>query len=419
MHQHLNKNISQLKNFDIKKIREDFPILSRMVNGKPLVYLDNAATSQKPQVVIDVLQNYYQNDNSNVHRGVHFLSDRATNLYEEAREKIQKFLNAKSTKEIIYVRGTTEGINLVANSFVKPRLNEGDNIIVSLMEHHANVVPWQLVCDEKKAKIKIIPINKKGELLVDSLQGLIDEKTKFISVVHISNSLGTINPIDEVIEIAHKNNIPILIDGAQSVCHGSVDVQKLDCDFFVFSGHKICGPTGIGALYGKEKWLEEMPPYQGGGDMILQVTFEKTIYNDLPYKFEAGTPNISGAIGLGTALDYVKSIGYENLHTQENLLLKYATEKLSKIDKVQIIGTADNKVSIVSFVMADIHAHDVGTILDQEGVAVRAGHHCTQPVMDYFGVPGTARASFSFYNTLEEVDILEDAVKKGIKIFLG
>lgn len=419
MHQILNQNISTNSEFDVLKIRNDFPILSRKVNGKPLVYFDNAATSQKPICVIDALRNYYLNENSNVHRGVHFLSDNATNLYEEAREKIRKFLNAKSAKEVIYVRGTTEAINLVAHSFVKPKLNEGDNVIVSLMEHHANVVPWQIVCDEKKAKIKILPINKNGELKIDELENLIDEKTKFISLVHISNSLGTINPIERAIEIAHKHNIPILIDGAQSVCHFDVDVQKLGCDFFVFSGHKILGPTGIGALYGKEKHLEEMPPYQAGGDMILQVTFEKTIYNDLPHKFEAGTPNIAGAIGLGVALDYVKSIGYENINKYEEVLLKYATEKLMGIENVKIIGTAKNKVSIISFVMGDIHAHDIGTILDQEGVAVRAGHHCTQPVMDYFEVPGTARASMTFYNTLEEVDILENAVKKGMKIFLG
>ena len=403
-------------NFNVEKIRRDFPILSREVNGKPLVYFDNAATSQKPQCVIDALVRYYSEYNSNVHRGVHFLSEKATEEYENSRKKIQKFINAEESSEIIFVRGTTEGINLVAYSYVNTFLKEGDEIIISQMEHHSNIVPWQILRDNKGIVLKIIPVNDRGELRMDEFEKLITEKTKFVSVVHISNSLGTINPVKEIIEISHRHNIPVLIDGAQSVPHTKIDVQDLNCDFFAFSGHKMYGPTGIGVLYAKKKYLEIMPPYQGGGDMIKTVTFEKTIYNDLPHKFEAGTPNIADTIGLGAAIDYINETGYENISYHENELLKYGTEKLTEFPEIRIIGTAKHKASVISFLIGDIHPYDAGVILDKLGIAVRTGVHCTQPIIDYYKLPGTVRASFCFYNTKQEIDILVEGVKKVIKM---
>jgi cysteine desulfurase/selenocysteine lyase len=404
-------------NFDVQKIREDFPILKTQVRGKQLIYFDNAATTQKPISVIERIQKYYLEENSNVHRGVHFLSELATKEYESARETVREFINAESIEEIVFTRGTTEAINLVANSFGRTFINEGDEIIISEMEHHSNIVPWQILCEERKAKLKIIPFDDNGELILDELENLITERTKLISIVHISNSLGTINPVKKIIEIAHSYAIPVLIDGAQSIMHSKIDVQDLGCDFFVFSGHKIYGPTGIGVLYGKKEWLDQMLPYQGGGDMIKSVTFEKTIYNDLPYKFEAGTPNIEGAIGLKAAIDYLNKIGLDQISIYENELLQYATEKLSQIPQLKIIGTAKEKASIISFVLENIHPHDVGTILDFEGIAVRTGHHCTQPVMQHFKIPATTRASFSFYNTKEEIDQFFNAIQKVIKVF--
>lgn len=404
-------------NFDVQKIREDFPILKLQVRGKSLIYFDNAATTQKPISVIERIQKYYLEENSNVHRGVHYLSELATKEFENARETVKNFINAESVEEIIFTRGTTEAINLVANSFGKTFLNEGDEIIISEMEHHSNIVPWQILCEEKNAKLKVIPFDDNGELIIDELENLITEKTKLISIVHISNSLGTINPIKKIIEIAHSYAVPVLVDGAQSIMHNKIDVQDLGCDFFVFSGHKIYGPTGIGVLYGKKELLEQMLPYQGGGDMIKSVTFEKTIYNDLPYKFEAGTPNIEGAIGLKAAIEYLSKIGLDQISIYENELLQYATEKLSQIPQLKIIGTAKEKASIISFVIENIHPHDIGTILDFEGIAVRTGHHCTQPVMQHFKIPATTRASFSFYNTKEEIDQLFNALQKVIKVF--
>jgi len=403
--------------FDVQKIREDFPILKTQVRGKNLVYFDNAATTQKPISVIERIQKYYLEENSNVHRGVHYLSELATKEFESARETVRNFINAESIEEIIFTRGTTEAINLVANSFGKTFISEGDEIIISEMEHHSNIVPWQILCEEKKAKLKIIPFDDNGELILDELENLITERTKLISIVHISNSLGTINPVKKIIEIAHSYAITVLIDGAQSIMHSKIDVQDLGCDFFVFSGHKIYGPTGIGVLYGKKEWIDQMMPYQGGGDMIKSVTFEKTIYNDLPYKFEAGTPNIEGAIGLKAAIDYLNEIGLEQISVYENELLQYATDKLSEIPQLKIIGTAKEKASIISFILENIHPHDVGTILDFEGIAVRTGHHCTQPVMQHFNIPATTRASFSFYNTKEEIDKLFSAIQKVIKVF--
>ena len=403
-------------NFDVNKIRNDFPILKQSVNGKPLVYFDNAATSQKPQIVIDTLSKYYEEYNSNIHRGVHFLSAKATETYEASRVKIKEFINAGDTGEIIFVRGTTEGVNLVASSYGGEFLKEGDEVIISAMEHHSNIVPWQLLRDRKGIVLKIIPVNEKGEIIFEEFEKLISDRTKFVSVVHISNSLGTINPVKEIISVAHKYNIPVMLDGAQSAPHFKIDVRELDCDFFAFSGHKIFGPTGIGVLYGKRNFLEKMPPYQGGGDMIKTVTFEKTIYNDLPYKFEAGTPNVADVIGLGAAIDYVNSVGQENISRYENELLEYGTEKLSRIPGLRIIGTAKHKAGVISFLVDDIHPYDLGTILDQLGIAVRTGVHCTQPIMDQFKIPGTVRASFSFYNTKEEIDILELGIKKAIKM---
>ena len=400
-----------------ESIKSDFPTLKQKINGNELVYLDNAATTQKPEKVIKALESYYRSINSNIHRGVHTLSIRATKAYEEARSKVAAFINAEHREEIIFVRGATEAINLVANSYVRPILKEGEQIIISQMEHHANIVPWQIICEQKKAELKIIPMNEKGELLIEEIEGMISEKTKFISINHVSNSLGTVNQIEEVIKIAHGNNIRIMIDGAQAVQHLSVDLMKLNADFYCFSGHKVYAPTGIGVLYGKKELLEKMPPYQGGGDMIKSVTFEKTIYNDIPNRFEAGTPNIAGVIGLGAAIDYLVSIGIENIAKHEKELLDYATQEIRKIEEVRIIGNAIEKASVLSFVIEGIHPHDIGTIMDKQGVAIRTGHHCTQPTMDFYGVPATARASFAIYNTRKDVDMLINSVKKTIEVF--
>ena len=402
---------------DVAKIREDFPILKQMVNGKPLVYLDNAATSQKPQVVIDTLVRYYTTENSNVHRGVHTLSQMATEEYEGARAKLRQFLNAAEDHEIIFVRGTTEGINLVAQTYGRQNIGDGDEIIISAMEHHSNIVPWQILCQERGARLRVIPINDDGELLLDEYEKLLGPRTKLVSIVHQSNALGTINPVEQIVAMAHSRGVPVLLDGAQSAPHMPIDVRKLDCDFFVFSGHKLYGPTGIGILYAKAELLEAMPPYQGGGEMIKSVTFEKTIYNDLPNKFEAGTPNIAGAIGLGTAVDYVTSIGLDRIHAYEHELLAYGTQCLSDIGCLRIIGTAQEKAGVLSFVMDGVHPHDIGTILDNEGIAIRAGHHCTQPLMERFGIPATARASVAFYNTREEIDALVKGIDRVIEVF--
>jgi len=408
---------TQKREFDVHNIRKDFSILQREVHGKPLVYLDNAATSQKPQVVLDTLYRYYSSQNSNIHRGVHHLSETATLEYESARQKVQKALNASSEKEIIFVRGTTEAINLVANTYGRTNIKAGDEILISTMEHHSNIVPWQLLCETTGAHLKIIPINDDGEIIFEEYEKLLSERTKLVAVVHISNSLGTINPVQQMIEAAHARNVPVLLDGAQAAPHQRVDVQALDCDFYTLSGHKVFGPTGIGVLYAKEELLEAMPPYQGGGDMIRSVTFEKTTFNELPNKFEAGTPNIAGAIGLGAALDYVEKVGYSAIERHELELLRYATDRLNQLDGLRIIGTARNKASVVSFVLQEVHPHDVGTILDREGIAIRTGHHCTQPLMQRFGVPATSRASFAFYNTKEEVDKLAAALERVIGMF--
>ncbi|HED08004.1 MAG TPA: cysteine desulfurase [Ignavibacteria bacterium] len=404
------------KVFDIEKIRNDFPILKQLVHNKPLCYLDNAATTQKPQIVIDTINNFYSTINSNIHRGVHSLSEKSTQAYENARAKIKDFINAKSDKEIIFTSGTTASINLVAQTFGRKYVSDGDEIIVTRMEHHSNIVPWQLLCDEKNAKLKVLQINNKGELLLDDLKDLISEKTKLITVVHVSNTLGTINPVKEIIKIAHQNNVPVLLDAAQSIQHIEIDVQELDCDFLAFSGHKIYGPTGIGILYGKENLLDKMPPFMGGGDMISKVTFEGTTFNELPFKFEAGTSNIAGAIGLGAAIDYVHSIGIKNIKEHETNLLNAATGAVKEIPGIKIIGNAKEKTSVLSFVIDNIHPHDIGTFLDFEGVAIRTGHHCTQPLMDFFKVPATSRASFAFYNTFNEVEQLTIALKKTIEV---
>ena len=410
--------MDQIKStYDVYKIREDFPILKTRIRNKPLCYFDNAATTQKPQQVLDIVDNYYTSMNSNIHRGVHYLSNLATDAYEDARKKVKSFINAASEKEIIFTKGTTEGINLVANSFGRKFLKEGDEIIISNMEHHSNIVPWQFLCNEKKAKLKIIPIDDNGEIIFDEFLKLISDRTKLISVVYISNSLGTVNPVKEIMEIAHKYNIPVLLDAAQTVNHRPVNVEELDCDFLAFSGHKLYGPTGIGVLYGKEKLLDAMSPFMGGGDMISKVTFEETTFNELPFKFEAGTSNIAGAIGLGAAIDYVSSIGMEKIAAHEASLLEYATQRLKEVPGLKIIGNAKYKSGAISFVFDNIHPHDVGTLLDYEGIAIRTGHHCTQPVMERYNIPATSRASFGLYNTIEEVDILVDALKKVIEVF--
>ena len=400
-----------------ESLKSDFPTLKQKINGNELVYLDNAATTQKPEKVIKALESYYRSINSNIHRGVHTLSVRATNAYEEARSKVAAFINAENREEIIFVRGATEAINLVANSYVRPILKEGDQIMISQMEHHANIVPWQIICEQRKAELKIIPMNDKGELLIEKIEGMISEKTKFISINHVSNSLGSVNRIEDVIKVAHDNDIRIMIDGAQAVQHLSVDLMKLNADFYCFSGHKIYAPTGIGVLYGKKELLGKMPPYHGGGDMIKSVTFEKTVYNDIPNRFEAGTPNIAGVIGLGTAIDYLVSIGIEDIAKHEKELLDYATQEIIKIEEVRIIGNAIEKASVLSFVIEGIHPHDIGTIMDKQGVAIRTGHHCTQPTMDFYGVPATARASFAIYNTKKDVNALINSVKKTIEVF--
>ena len=403
--------------FAVTRIREDFPALRQQIRGKPLVYLDNAATSQKPMRVIETIEKYYLTENSNVHRGIHLLSERATEAFEGARAKVARFLNARDAREIIFVRGATEGINLVAHSFARPLLTVGDEILISEMEHHSNIVPWQIVCKETGAVLRVVPINDDGELRLDEYERLLGPRTRLVSMVHISNALGTINPVQQVIEMAHNQGVPVLIDGAQATPHLPVDVRALDCDFYVCSGHKLFGPTGIGIVFGKAHLLEAMPPYQGGGDMILSVTFEKTIYNEAPLKFEAGTPHIAGAIGLGAAIDYVSSIGLDQIAAYEGELLAYATDAISAIPGLRIIGTAKEKASILSFVLDGVHAHDIGTILDQEGIAIRTGHHCAQPVLQRFGVPATARASVAFYNTRDEIDALVKAIYKVTELF--
>ena len=401
---------------DVEKIRKDFPILKQKVYGKDLIYLDNAATTHKSQMVIDAIARYYSEQNSNVHRGVHFLSDSATTLYENSRKKIAEFINANTSNEIVFVRGTTEAINLVANGYGDKFIKEGDEIIVSYLEHHSNIVPWQMLCERKNAKLKVIPVNDDGELLIDEYKKLLNEKTKIVAVGHTSNALGTKNPVIEIIKAAHDTGAVVLIDGAQAVQHTKVDVQELNADFFAFSGHKVYGPTGIGVLYGKEDLLNAMNPYQGGGDMIKSVSFEKTTYNELPYKFEAGTPNICGAIVLPEALEYVKNAGLDNIAEYEKELLNYGTEKLKEIEGFRLIGNAKNKASVISFLIDGTHPYDVGTILDKQGIAVRTGHHCAEPLMNRLGIPGTVRASFGMYNTKSEIDALVDGVKKAKKM---
>ncbi len=401
----------------VAESRADFPILSQQVHGKPLVYLDNAATTQKPQAVIDAIVTYYTADNSNIHRGVHTLSERATQHYENARRRIQHFLHAASEREIIFTRGTTESINLVALSYGRKNVGAGDEVLITGLEHHSNIVPWQILCEEKDAKLRVAPINDDGDVIFEEFERLLGPRTKIVAISHVSNALGTVNPIRRMIEAAHRAGAVVLVDGAQAVAHIPVNVQALDVDFYAFSGHKIYGPTGIGVLYGKQSLLEAMPPFQGGGDMIRSVTFEKTTYNDLPYKFEAGTPNIAGVIGLGAAIEYLENIGVENAAAHEHDLLVYATEQLRQIPGVRILGTAARKAGVISFVLEGIHPHDAGTILDSEGVAVRAGHHCAQPVMDRYCVPATTRASFALYNTREEVDALVRGVRKVEEVF--
>ena len=402
---------------DVQKARSDFPILRQRVRDRALVYLDNAATSQKPQVVIDAIRWYYERDNSNIHRGVHFLSEHATEEYEGARRTVRAFLNAADESEIIFVRGATEAINLVAQTYGRTNVHAGDEVLITAMEHHSNIVPWQILCEEKGARLRVAPISDSGELLLEDFANLLGARTKIVAVTHVSNALGTINPVQRIIEMAHRGNIPVLVDGAQAVPHLKVDVQALDCDFYVFSGHKVYGPTGIGVLYGKSALLDAMPPYQGGGDMISSVTFEKTIYNKLPYKFEAGTPHVAGAIGLGAAIEYVNGLGMDNIAAHEHELLAYATETVSAIPGIRLIGTAKEKAGVLSFLLDSIHPHDIGTILDQEGIAIRTGHHCAQPVMQRFGIAATARASFALYNTREEVDALVEGIQKVREVF--
>jgi len=403
--------------FDVQKIRRDFPILSQTIHGKPLVYLDNAATTQKPQAVIDAMVRSYAEDNANIHRGVHLLSERATRAYEESRIKVQKFLNAADLREIVFVRGTTEAINLVAQTFGRANIGRGDEVLITEMEHHSNIVPWQLICEEKGAQLKVIPITDEGELRMDLVDSLLTDRTKIVAVVHVSNSLGTINPITTIVEKAHVRGIPVLVDGAQAVAHMPVDVQALGCDFYAMSGHKLFGPTGIGVLWGRLPLLEKMPPYQGGGDMISAVSFKKTTYNVVPNKFEAGTPNITGSVGLGAAIDYLNGIDFAAMQAYEDELLAHGTKALTAVPGIRMVGRASKKASILSFVMEDVHPHDIGTILDQEGVAIRTGHHCTQPLMERMGVPATARASLALYNTKEEIDALVGALARVREIF--
>ena len=403
--------------FDVRAIREDFPVLRQTVFGKPLVYLDNAATAQKPRAVIDAITRFYTLDNSNIHRGLHALSERATAAYEESRAKARRFLHAAEDREIIFVRGTTEAINLVAHSYGRPHLGAGDEVLITAMEHHSNIVPWQILCEEKGARLRIAPIDDSGALRLDEFERLLTERTRIVSVPHVSNALGTINPVRRIVEMAHQRDVPVLVDGAQAAPHLPIDVRELGCDFYALSGHKMFGPTGIGVLYGRADLLEAMPPYQGGGDMIASVTFEKTTYNRLPHKFEAGTPHIAGVIGLGAAIDYLEGIDAAGRMAHEDDLLKYATEKVTALPRVRLIGTAREKTSVLSFVDDGVHPHDIGTILDRDGIAIRAGHHCAQPLMDRFGVPATARASLALYNTREEIDALAAGIGKVLEIF--
>jgi cysteine desulfurase/selenocysteine lyase len=403
--------------FDVRSVRQDFPILHQSVFGKPLVYLDNAATAQKPRAVIDALVRYYTQDNANIHRGLHQLSERATAAYEETRSKVKRFLNAAEDREIVFVRGTTEAINLVAQSYGRTHLDPGDEVLITTMEHHSNIVPWQILCEEKGARLRVAPIGDDGDLLLDEFEKLLGPRTRLVSVVHVSNALGTINPVKRLVEMAHRRNIPVLVDGAQAAPHLRIDVRELDCDFYALSGHKLFGPTGIGVLYGRARLLEAMPPWQSGGDMIASVTFAKTTYNRLPYKFEAGTPHIAGVIGLGAALDYLESIDRDGRIAHEDDVLAYATRTIAALPRVRLVGTAREKTGVLSFVIEGVHPHDIGTILDREGIAIRAGHHCTQPLMDRFGVPATARASFALYNTRAEVDALAAGVRRVLEVF--
>ncbi len=409
--------VSEPGRWDVERIRRDFPVLHQTVNGKPLAYLDNAASSQVPQLVIERGTRYLREEHSNIHRGVHYLSQRATSAYEGAREKVRRFINAREARECIFVRGATEGINLVMHGYGRKFVGPGDEVVISEMEHHANIVPWQMLCEEKGARLRVIPMNDAGELLLDEYEALLNERTKIVAVTHVSNALGTVNPVKEIVRIAHARGIPVLVDGAQAAPHLPIDVRDLDCDFYAISGHKMFGPTGSGVLYGKAELLERMNPFMGGGDMIRSVTFERTIYAGLPNKFEAGTPAIASQIGLGAAIDYLNSIDRAAAYAYEQELLRYATERLSKIEGVRIIGTAREKASVISFTVENVHPHDIGTILDQEGIAIRAGHHCAQPVMQHFKIPATARASFAFYNTKEEVDRLAAAIEKVIEVF--
>ncbi len=402
--------------YDVQKIRRDFPILHQSVHGKPLVYLDNAATTQKPLAVMEAIESYYRHDNSNIHRGVHALSERATEAYERVRVAVQKFLNAADAREIIFLRGTTEAINLVAQTYGRKNVGSGDEVLITAMEHHSNIVPWQMLCNEKGARLRVAPINDRGELLLDEFEKLLSPKTKIVAVAHLSNALGSINPLREIVRMAHARNIPVLVDGAQAVARTAVDVQVLDCDFYALSSHKLYGPTGIGVLYGKTRLLEAMPPYQGGGDMIASVTFEKTVYNRLPYKFEAGTPNIADTIGLGAAIEYLNHLGLDQIEQHEHDLLTYATEAVESVPGVRVVGTAKEKAGVLSFVMDTFHPHDIGTILDREGIAIRTGHHCAQPVMQRFGIPATARASFGLYNTRAEVDALVKGIHRVVEV---
>jgi cysteine desulfurase / selenocysteine lyase len=403
--------------FDVERVREDFPVLRQLSNGKPLVYLDNAATSQKPLAAIERMRDFYANEYATVRRGVHYLSERATFAHDQARAKVARFVNAGDPRQLIFVRGTTEAINLVAAGFANAILEPGDEVLLTRMEHHANIVPWQLACERTGAKIVVAPMNERGELELDRFEALLTDRTRIVGVAHVSNALGTVNPIRKIVDLAHARGVPVLVDGAQAVPHMPVDVQALGCDFYAFSGHKMFGPTGIGALYGTAEWLDRLPPYQGGGDMILSVTFEKTVFNSIPHKFEAGTPAIAEAIGLGATVDYLAALGFDRVATHEHDLLVYATERLEAIEGVTIIGTAREKASVVSFAVDGIHPHDIGTILDQDGIAIRVGHHCAQPVMQFFDVPATARASFAFYNTREEVDALVRGVEHCIEVF--
>ena len=403
--------------FDIHKIREDFPILSRSIYGKPLVYLDNAATTQKPRVVVEAISDEYYNVNANVHRGVHYLSQQSTELHEEARRVVRDFINAESTNEIIFTRGTTESLNLIASSYSDAFMNAGDEVIVSVMEHHSNIVPWQIIAAKKGINIKVIPMTDSGELVLDDFENMLTERTKLVSITHVSNVLGTVNPIDNIIKTAHEHDIPVMVDGAQSAPHITIDVQQMDCDFFAFSGHKMYGPTGIGVLYGKEKWLERMPPYQGGGEMIESVSFEKTVFEKLPFKFEAGTPDYVATNGLAKAIEYMKGIGMDNIMRHEHELTRYAMSEMCKIDGIRIFGNVPDKDAVVSFLVKDIHHLDMGTLLDRLGIAVRTGHHCAQPLMDRLGILGTVRASFALYNTKEEIDILVEGIRRVSNMF--